>query len=197
MSRFFLILWLLTWVISYSCHKSGCQQKSYIFTSNYSYYPEKDSIRVGDTLLLTCTIAKQQPLVYFSGAENLGGNLVISNSDSFALFTRGAVAKFSYFNIKGSIYSTALHPGNVKQISYDETDSSYDLQVGIIAQDKGVFIFSVSDDPGVFRKGSESCGVANFLFVNANKDKHLYLFENLNGPLGVDDHLHSYCFKVY
>jgi hypothetical protein len=197
MSRFVPIFWLLALMMSFSCHKSGCHESSYIFTSNYSYYPEKDSIRVGDTLLLTCTIAKQQPLVFFSGAENLGGNLVVSNSDSFALQTRGAIDKFSYFNIRGSVYSTALHPGNVKWMSYQETDTSYDFEVGIIARDKGNFIFSVSDDPGVFRKGSESCGVANFLFVNANKDKHLYLFENLNGPLGVNDHLHSYCFKVY
>lgn len=195
--RRFATFYITVVILSYSCHKA-CHERNYIFTTNNLFYPEKDSIQVGDTLWLTCTISKNQRLVYFSGAENLGGNLIISNIDSFGNSSRGAVEKFTYFNVAGSVYSVPnLNPKNDKQVSYLETDSAYNLNVGIIALKKGIYIFSFSDDPGVYRTGSPSCGVANFLFVNANKNKHLYLFEDLHGKLGENDNLHSYCFKVY
>ncbi|MDP4129837.1 MAG: hypothetical protein Q8918_14350 [Bacteroidota bacterium] len=197
MSRSFAAFCLASVIILSSCHKT-CHEQNYIFTSNDVFYPEKDSIQVGDTLQLTCTISKSQRLVYFSGAENLGGNLVISNIDSFATRARGAVEQFAYFNVLGSLYSNNnLLPNNIKLITYKESDSAYNLNVGIIALKKGRYIFSFTDDPGVYRTGSANCGVANFLFVNVNKNKHLYLFENVNGSLGPDDNLHSYCFKVY
>lgn len=197
MGRAFAAFCMLAVFASYSCHK-GCHEQNYIFTSNDLFSPEKDSIRVGDTLILSCIIKKSQRLVYFSNAENLGGNLIISNIDSFNRPSRGAAADFSYFDIMGSLYTDAnLNPTYGKQISFQELDSSYNLNVGLVATARGSYILTIEDQPGIFRAGSPGCGVANFIFANSNKNKHIYLFESQHDSLSIDDKIHSYCVKVY
>lgn len=185
-----------------SCHKP-CNEPNYSFSVDDFFSPEKDSINIGDTIWLNSTISKlekdinTQSQVNFSNAENLGTNLIISDISKFDS-QRGAVDSFTYFQSHGRIYTDPkLNPQGVKQLSFEENDNSYQLEVGLIAKSAGSYILTIPDNPHVFRKGMSNCGTANFEFLNSNNNKHLDLFENRWGQLSGYDSAHSYCFKVY
>jgi len=161
------------------------------------FYPEADSIKIGDTIYLSCIIRKSDLPSNLYKQENLGGNLIVSSVDSFTNSNRGAVQSFNYFNIQGQLYSDSkFNPGNVKQIRYLETDSSYNLLVAIISRVSGPFVFTFTDVPGVHWSGAGKCGTANMMFDNLNENKHLYIIENKYGPLSSRDSIMSYCFVV-
>ena len=200
--RFIFLIYLTIIVILSSCHKP-CNQPNYSLAVTAFFSPEKDSVSVGDTLWLSCVIPKNmtdinsQSKINFSNAENLGGNLFVSDISAFT-DQRWAVDSFLYFSAIGQIYSDSkLNPRGVKQLSYHESDTAYPLRAGLIAAKRGTYILTVSDVPGVYRKGSPNCGIGNFQILNANVNKHLYLFENLWGAiLSPYDKASSYCFKV-
>lgn len=185
------------------CHKP-CDEPNYTFNVSDFFTPEKDSIRIGDTLWLQSSILKlqkdinTQKEISFSNAENLGTTLIISDVGKFRNSLRGAVDSFSFFKINGNIFTASNTDINgVKQITYKETTASYELKVGLVALKAGIYIFTVTDNPSVFRKGKTKCGLGAFEILNQNPNKHLYLFEDLLGPLSSYDRNHSYCLKVY
>ncbi len=180
-----------------ACHRP-CNEPDYNFSVTESFFPEQDSINVGDTLFLTSIIPKAETdintrmIIDFSSLGNLGDNLVISDISKFNT-QRDAADSFSYFNVHGKIYSSQY---GAKQLTFEETDSAHFLKVGLIALKKGLYILTVPDIPGVYRTGHVKCGRGNFEILNSNVDKHLYLFENMWGQLSNYDSLHSYCIKV-
>ncbi|HEY2721435.1 MAG TPA: hypothetical protein VGI82_06910 [Chitinophagaceae bacterium] len=193
---------LLLAILLSDCHKP-CNLPNYSFLVNETFSPEKDSIHIGDTLWLTCTIPEtlkdinSQNEIDFSQAEDLASDLVISDISKFDS-ERGAVDSFNYTQIQGSIHTDqSADPQGVKQLSFEENSNSYLLQVGLIAKKAGAYIMTMPDNPHVYRKGMPNCGTANFQFLNGNTKQHLYLFENIWGQLSNYDSTHSYCFKVY
>lgn len=129
----------------------------------------------------------------FSNLSNLSNHLIISDIFKFKM-ERDATDCFSYFNVHGKIYSDQY---GAKQLSFEENDSTYSLKVGLVALKAGLYIFTLPDAPGIYRKEHVKCGRGNFEILNSNVDKHLYLFENIWGNLSIYDSLHSYCIKVY
>jgi len=184
-------------VIVNSCVKP-CHEPDYHFSVIDSFFPEKDSVTVGDTVWLMCIIPKMekdlntQMIINFSNAAFLGVNLVLSDISKFNV-QRDAADSFSYVNGQGRIYSDQY---GGKQLSFAEVDTAYQLKIGLIALKAGLYILTLPDMPGVYRKGSQHCGIGNFQILNTNNNKHLYLFENLWGPLASYDSIHSYCVKV-
>lgn len=180
------------------CHKP-CNEPDYNFLVTESFFHERDSVKVGDTLFLTCIISKAETdintkmIIDFSNLGNLGANLVISDISKFKM-QRDAADSFSYINVEGKIYFDQY---GAKQLNFKETDSTYSLKVGLVALKKGLYIFTVPDALGVYRNGHVKCGVGNFQILNSNVNKHLYLFEDMWGQLSNYDSLHSYCIKVY
>jgi hypothetical protein len=181
-----------------SCGKP-CHEPDHNFRIFDSFFPEKDSIKIGDTLFFTCIILKMETdidthvLINFSNLDNLGNNLIVSDISKFNQ-QRNAADSFSFFNVYGEIYSDQY---SAKQLKFEESDTSYSLKVGLIALKAGRYIFTLPDAPGIYRKGHLKCGRGNFEILNSNVDKHLYLFENIWGQLSTYDSLHSYCIKVY
>ncbi|HWY36349.1 MAG TPA: hypothetical protein VNX68_17020 [Nitrosopumilaceae archaeon] len=201
MAKFAKIFVTLSVVAFLRCHKP-CHEPNYTFSVTDTIYPGNDSISIGDTLILGCSFSKNlkstgiQGLVNFANAANLGTNLIISDINAFT-GSRGAVDSFTYFNVFGRIYSDPnLNPQNVKQLSFYESDTTYQLKVGLIPSKKGMYILTIPDIPKVYRKGSVDCGVGYFAILNVNINKHLYLFENKWGALSEYDSVHSYCFTV-
>ncbi len=195
-----LIFIALSVATLHSCHKP-CNQPDYSFSFTDNFFPEKDSISIGDTLWLICKIPKDsmidsysQKEVNFSNAENFIGNLIISDIAAFEN-QRWAIDSFTYFNVTGTIYTDAK-ANHVKQISFSESDTAFLLKIGLVAARKGIYILTVPDIPGVYRKGYGKCGAGNFEILNANTNQHLYLFEDRWGQLASYDRIRSYCFKV-
>src|SRR4051812_41545035 len=85
--------------------KKPCQDVLFEYNGSDIFYPEADSIKIGDTLYLSCIIRKSALASNLNKQENLGGNLIVSSVDSFANSNRGAVQSFNYFNIQGQLYS--------------------------------------------------------------------------------------------
>ena len=197
-----IVLVNLIIIASESCHKP-CNEPNYSFKVNESFFPQKDSINVGDTIFVLSSFNKEltdtttKKVIDFSNAENLGTVLIISDITKFRDIQRGAIDSFSYFNLVGSIFTApATDTLNVKQLIYTETSSIYDLKIGLIAKKAGIYIFTIPDNPDVFRKNQTKCGTANFEILNQNTQQHLYLFENILGSLSRYDSTHSYCVKV-
>jgi hypothetical protein len=181
------------------CHKP-CNEPDYNFSVFESFSPEKDSVNIGDTLYLNCEIPKMirdnntGQIINFSNLGNLGDNLVISDISKFSDAKRDAADSFSYINIYGKIYSDN---NGARQLQFMETDSSYRLKVGLILLKAGLYVFTIPDDTGVYRNGHLKCGVGNYAVLNSNVNKHLYLFEDLWGPIiSTYDRYRSYCIKV-
>ena len=123
-----------------------CSKSGFTFSVKESYFPETDSIEVKDTLWLTCKIPKNiqdissQQMVYLSNLDNLGVNLIISDISKYVV-KRNAEDSFSHYNSQGRIYSDNY--GN-KQLQFLETDSTYQLKVGLIASKAGSYILMPS-----------------------------------------------------
>ncbi len=129
-----------------SCHKL-CNEPNHNFSVTESFYPETDSISIGDTLFLMCIIPKMEEdtetkmIVNFSNLGNLGDDLIISDISKFNM-QRNAGDSFSYINVEGAIHSDQY---DAKQLSFSETDSTYRLKVGLVALKAGLYIFTVPD----------------------------------------------------
>jgi hypothetical protein len=193
---------LVVTLVFIECHKP-CNEPDYTFKTGEFFSPEVDSIKIGDTLWLQSIVPKlqedinTQQQVDFSHAQNMGSTLIISDIYRFSNSDRGAIGKFEYFKKTGNIFSDPkLDSSGVKQLAYYETDSSYTLEIGMIAKDTGNYILTVTDNLGVYRKGETRCGVASFEIINQNNNRHQYLFENVIGTLSEYDTEHSYCIKV-
>jgi hypothetical protein len=200
MTKFIIIICIIQLFVG--CHKP-CNEPNYTFNVAEAFSPEVDSINIGDTLWLQSSVLKLQAdtgthkEIDFSSAENLGTNLIISDISKFTTSLRGAVDSFNFLKINGNIFSVAnTDEKAVKQLTYTQTANSFELKIGIVALKAGSYIFSVPDNPSVYRKGMTKCGLGNFRILNQNNNKHLYLFENLLGPLSTYDRNHSYCIKV-
>lgn len=185
------------------CHKP-CNESDHQFSINSNFLPEKDSMNVGDTLILTCVTSKimydeaTNTDINFRNAQNFGSALVISDVSKFLSAKRGAVDSFNFILVMGEIYTDSnLDPNGTKQLKFSETNNNYELKANIIPMRKGVYIFSIGDNPSVFIQGKGKCGKASIEILNNNTNKHLYLFENSLGQLSVFHKKHSYCLKVY
>jgi hypothetical protein len=198
---FFLSIIVFTQFLT-SCHKP-CNEPNYTFNVSAFFFPEKDTIDIGDTLWIKSIIPQLQRDVHsqkeinFSNAQNLGTTVIISDITKFRNPGRGAIDSFNFLKVFGNIYTEkGTDTLGVKQLSYVQTDSSYELKVGLVALKSGKYIFTIPDNPSVYRKGMEKCGLATFYILNQNINRHLYLFEDALGPLSEYDKAHSYCIKV-
>ena len=196
-------IFLMASCICMQCHKP-CNESDHYFSITSNILPEKDSVRVGDTLILTCTTPKimhdenTNSNIDFKNAQNFGSALGILDVLKFLSSQRGAVDSFNFIPISGDIYSDpALDPQGTKQLKFSETNTDYELKAIVITKKKGVYIFSIGDNPSVFIENRGKCGKASIEILNDNINKHLYLFEDALGQLSDFDRKHSYCVKVY
>ncbi|MBC7423832.1 MAG: hypothetical protein H7334_10310 [Ferruginibacter sp.] len=157
-------------------------------------------MNIGDTLYLNWEIPKMQKdkntnkVINFSDLGNLGDNFIISDISKFKSPKREAAYSFSYINIYGKIYSDK---NLAKQLQFMESDSSYCVKVGLMLLKAGSYIFTIPDIPNVYRNGHIRCGVGNYAVLNSNINKHLYLFEDVWGPIiSIYDRNQSFCIKV-
>lgn len=193
-------------IFGYSCKKPCLQNGvSHSFAITVNMNPGTDSIKIGDTIYLnsitstTLIDVNTGQSINYNGADNLGTTLSFSELIPGVDTGKGAVADFQYFSINGKIYNDPAipNPTSFQQLKYQESNSSYILKVGIIAQKKGVYGVGIGDGLNVTRKGS--CDKAGFLISYANTNQHFYLHDQIypSQPLDNYGRLHEFYFKVY
>ncbi len=188
---------------------SVCPDTVYNFAITASILPNTDSVRVGDTLLLRSSFSTQlrdlqtNKLVDYSNATAISSNLFVdeilpnAGADSSAL--RYAVASFTFIRKQGQVYTDpSAGPQRVKQLTYQQNGSNYELAASVIPLKKGLFLLSVTDGFSSSRNGSRDCNRAAFqITLLSNKQKLPYVETAFNRPLNRNDSLHFYVVKVY
>jgi hypothetical protein len=178
---------------------------TYSFAVTAHFTPERDSIRVGDTLYLVSEfpstmipVGGDQPVDY-SNSTGIGNNLGIRKLEPSRVIT-GAVFDFDYISIDGEIYNSRdiPSPERVQQLRYGEKSGMYRLKIGMIPKAKGIYSLAIGfSGLSNGRKSGDKCTKASFPTTVANEDPHLhYLSTHTDTPSEELPPIH-YLFKVY
>lgn len=197
-----ILIGLYIIIISNSCGKNGlgCANTTYNFEIGVKAYPNRDSIRVGDTVWLeinvptTLTDISSNTVVNYSGATNLGSAIglikLIGKNNAI-----GAANMFNYYLVKG-ININNPNTENTREYKFTENDNRYIFKLGIISKEKGAFKIFVSNATSVYRK-NETCTKAGFEINFENTDQHLYLNKIIAPDVDLLPGGGVYLFKVY
>lgn len=165
-----------------------CIDAHYAFSIQSQFTPDKDSINIGDTIFLTsATPIKMKDTnsgseINYSNAKNFGSNLYVVKLLSNSTAINDAVFDFDYFSIKGRVYNdTSIpSPNRVQQLSYQESNSSYEVKIGIIPRNKGIYFLSVGNGLSTGRSKNRNCEKAEINITLNNTNQHFYFYSNWN-----------------
>jgi len=186
------------------CGKT-CVQVSYYFNMTEKFYPEYDSIKIGDSLWVISEHsvvfkdANTDNNINYSGSK-LGLNLRALNFTDSAIVASGNFGAFHSFNtviINGTAVGNDNLPDENKGVNFEERNDSFLLRLAFIPKGKGIYGISLSDGAAVRR--NHGCELASFEVINSNQNNHLYYYQNLYPNQEISDYerTHVYWFKVY
>lgn len=202
-----LIVVVLTCIIliNNGCPKS-CIEANYTFSVNSQISPDRDSIKVGDTIYITSsfpvklTDQNSGAEINYAEAKKIGSTLGVGRLVTGNAVPIDAVFDFNYIAIKGNVYNerSIPSPDGVQQLTYQESNSSYELKVGLIAKAKGVYVLGIGNGLSVGRKNSKNCEKAAFNISISNTSQHVYYYQiwRPGYTLTSSDLKRLYCFKV-
>ncbi len=203
MKKLIFFIGIILVVIIFNCCRIACVPNHYTFKiDNCIFQPNKDSIKVGDTLFFTAstltTMVNQSDgkSIDYSGAANLGSALGVTELVGPNI-ANDAVNAFSYLPIKGQIYSdAAASPNRIKQIKFQEENGNYKLSFVVVAKKRGIYALNIADMPDVVRKCDRSAISMTF---PSSLDVHLHYLKDIyygGGQINPFDSVGVYCFKV-
>ncbi len=203
--RIGLLITTAHFILGSSCTKNNSRpcRTGYSFNATSIWNPETETYTVGDTIILSSEISKTlndsinpSLVINYSNAIAIGGGIGIGYLDTI---TRTAFPGRQYFDLVtviGSLGETSVAPDQGPAFIYKETFDKYELKVGLICKQKGIYGFSVSDlkSPGIRGK---NCTNAGFNMTVTNSDKHILLYQYALGFLPDADGLKRiYSFRV-
>lgn len=165
------------------------------------YSPNKDSIMVGDTLILNITVpesltyANTSSTIDFSSASNMKTGVRFTALKGFQVADDG-LDSFALIKGIGTYSVNTLTPNAAIDASLYEQGGNYLFSIGCIAQKKGVYVVDVSEIPYAHKK----CDFASISIVSNPANNHLHYLKDIyygGGPIFPVDSTRSYCFKVY
>jgi len=181
-----------------------CTKHYYNFSIDTTlFYPQQDSIPVGDTLYFLSTTSVRfknsgnGQIIDYSNADNFGsaiGAIELSKPN----IEIGAVDDFKWIILKGKVYtdSSVPSPDQVKQAIFAQDNGLYIISVAIIPLKTGLYSFSTDDLPDVVK----NCDRAAITMKITNTDNHLHYLRDTyygGGPVDELSATHTYSFKVY
>ena len=202
-----LILAIALSSIFATCNKrTDCSQTDYSFEGFFKAYPDRDSIKIGDTIWLETKIPVQikdrinGEVINYTGALNLGtaigyGQLLGGN----LLNTGGIPAANDFVNILlMGVTVQSLKPDQVREFLFVEEGGFYLFKLAIVAKKQGLFAVSVGNAANVYTKNNK-CSKASFDFTFKDTNQHLYLYEQSRPGYFASEYekTHLYVFKVY
>lgn len=199
---------LLSFVSLYAtCKRVDCKQTIYSFQAFVKAYPDKDSIRVGDSIYFELNAPTQLKdlttgqVVDYSGAVNFGPSIKYGEftGDGNASNPGIIAAANSFTNVL--MWGTPVNsdrPEQVRTFLCLEENGEYKFKVAVVPNKKGTFIITIGNTSGVYRRNNE-CDKATFDLKFQATDQHIHFLEqNRTGYVITDsDREHLYCFKVY
>lgn len=187
--------------IATSCGR-GCLEAQYNFNMQEVFSPEKDSILVGDTVFMESSHSTSfkdtltTMLIEFGGSQ-IGVNLGLLRFPDTSATPDGGMNDFSILVFKGKAVGNDNIPTQNKGFLFAEDGGNYELKIGFVAKQKGVYAISLGNSMGIIKKRS-GCEKANILITNGNVSNHLYFYINFFRGLPISEYTktHVYCFKV-
>ena len=197
---------LLILVINAGCPKP-CIEANYSFNVNAQIGPDADSVRVGDTIFLTSNFSTKLrdvvsgDSINYSNSEGIGSDLSILKLITGVYPGQDAAKNFEFISITGKIYNDPgiPSPNRVQQLTYQEDNNSYQLKIGIIPKQTGLYYLGVDNGLSIGRKSSHSCEKAAFSINLNNTNQHLKYFSewNSNNSLTTYEQQRVCFLKVY
>jgi hypothetical protein len=184
--------------------KSTCIPDKFSFSGGSALFtPEKDSVRIGDTIKVDISLPKQ----YIFGSKNvdLSGAADMRTQINFDAIPKldtltFAVDSFLIIPKTGNFLGDNLSPHGQVAFDFLEEDNRYSFSMNIIAQKKGIYILTILD---IFQ-AKKKCIDAKIAIQVTNSDPHLQYLEDVFHPgspyepsIPEIDKTHCYCFKVY
>lgn len=190
-----------------SCNKNGskpCRNETYSFEVTSMFSLQKEIYNIGDTIYLTSTFSKKitdlisNQQVDYSNSLGVSGSISTSILDTVNKQVQYALDKFIIVDITGN--SSQPQNQNIlnagKNVFYFESSNTYELKIGFILRQKGVYMIGV-DNLGSQGLRGKNCTNAGFNMTVTNTNKNLHLFQNALG-YSPDALLAKsiYCFRV-
>ncbi len=201
------ILLLLCSILFMGCPKE-CINVTHSFEGKFYYTPEKKQLVVGDTLWLASSFSCKSQFnsltgkyEEFCGAKNLGTtlNMLKLGNDKINDVIE-AVDSFKFVSVKGEIYSAGTEYQNkaVKQVKFEQFDTSYIFRCGIIPQKKGIYYLGIGNAVNVNRGSSSDCEKASYSFTVGNSTNNIELYYTFKGNTNISDYEkpRGYWFEV-
>lgn len=200
--KLLLITLMLAGFINISGCKN-CKDAKYQFNMEGFFYPEKDSLLVGDTLWLNSSHSTtyidllSNAKVNFSNS-NLSANVRILKLPDTSREVIGGIYDFDIIKINGNEIGGDYIPSENKNFYFEEKDNTYLLTIGFIPKKKGIYCISLSNSVAIVHR-KRGCEKAGIEIANSNTNKHLYFYQSFFHGLPLDEYTktHVYCFKVY
>lgn len=168
--------------------------------------PKTDSLAIGDTLWIESTASttmrdlRSGQDVDFDNAANFGSTIRVAELQFKSDTLIDAVNRFTILTLLGKAYTIAkLKPARVLQFEYAQIGKQYQLRLGLICRQKGVFGLFISDAASVYQRNKSVCEGASILIKVSNTDKHLHYLQDLyfkTQPVEEAVKQTSYCFLV-
>jgi hypothetical protein len=172
--------------LQFQCNKRlGCEKNVYGFSMGITAYPDKDSVKVGDTIWFdineptTLNNGQTGNMVDYSGAANLGCVVNFDRLSAANEFTEGSAGKFQILLNKG-IQTRSIDSSFAREYLFREENKFYLFEIGIIPKDTGTYRILFSDAANVYRK-KDNCTKAVFYLLFKNTDQHYPLNPFYNG----------------
>ncbi|TAF95843.1 MAG: hypothetical protein EAZ47_02900 [Bacteroidetes bacterium] len=190
-----------------SCNKDGskpCRNAPYSFDVTSEFSPQKEIYTIGDTIFLTSSFPKiltnliSNQQVTYSNSLGVGSTISTSILDTINKQVKDGLDKFTIFDIVG--ISSQLQNQNIinagKNILFLESFNTYELKIGFILRQKGLFMLGISDLGSQGLRG-QNCTNASFNMTVTNSNKNLNLFQYALGyPADSMLAKNIYCFRV-
>ena len=194
----FLFL-VLTILRANTCKKLDCVSTVYSFEAKAKILNAADSVNIGDTIWLeiSCPVSQIDlatgQRVEYRNAGNLGtaigfGELV---SPTLPVY---AANDFNYVLKKGILLNNP-NVTYIREYSFAESFTMYELLLGMVPKRKGVFSISVSNAANVYRN-TDKCTKASYAIYYADTDQHLYYIKQIFGTEPDGEARTTYCVKV-
>ncbi len=201
---------LLVSIIIYGCHKL-CTPANYSLTGGVSTInPDKDSLRVGDTLWFNCSFSvmlrykninnNDSETIDLTGASNVVTDIhfnAIPKKDSLT----EALDSFTITPSVGKVNINSLASDAAETVTFVQKTNNYDLSFGIVAQKKGIYVITILDIYQI----TKNCTKASVKIpLSSSINQHLYFLDSIYYPgsryepaIPEIELTHDYCFKVY
>lgn len=205
LGKMFSLLPLLT-LINLSCNKGQIRPcisgVAFSFSSTAIFSPEQSVFSVGDTIFLTSEIPKMLQdninsanTIDYSGSAGISGNLLTAKFDTVRREVLDSYSSFTINALLGSSIPIIDKPNKGVSFFYQE-NTLYQLKLGIVLKERGIFILGLSDCLSAGLPGKR-CSSAAFSMKVTNAEKNFGFYEYALGrPADSFAQDRGFCFRV-